>query len=599
MKKNVKNKIDHIRHSLAHLLAASVLKKWPDAKLGIGPTIENGFYYDFLLDHRFNENDLKYLENEIKKLINQNLIFKGRKISVDNAKKLFKNQKFKLELIKDFVKEKKPLSVYEIINAKTKEILFIDLCRGGHIKNTKEINPLSFKLSHIAGAYWKGSEKNPQLQRIYGIAFESEKELNDYLKQLELAEKCDHRYVGQKLEIFMIDEEIGKGLPILLPNGYKIRKKLEDYIYQLEKNNNYQHVLTSILAKENLYKKSGHLLHYKEDMYAPIEIENEKYYLKPMNCPHHHSIYKTKKRSYKELPLRLAEFGHVHRFERSGVLSGLIRVRGFTQNDSHIYMTENQLKSEIENVLIMAQKVYKDFDIKDYWYRLSLPNFKNKEKYGDIKNKKIWEKGSNILKKALKELGHKFIEAIGEASFYGPKIDIQIKNIYGKEDTIGTVQVDYYSAKKFDLYYIDEKGKEQPVVIVHRAIMGSFERFMAFLLEKTCGYLPLWISSVQVKILPINDKLISYAEKIKEELKKNNIDVEIDYRNETLSKKIREAEIMHIPYIVIVGEKEQKNNSVSIRHPEEYQKKYSNFKNSEMSLENFINKIKLEIIEKK
>lgn len=598
MNKN-KIKIDNIRHSLAHLLAAAVLKKWPKTKLGIGPTIENGFYYDFLVPQPIATEDLKYLEDEIKNFINKNLIFKGEKVSALQAKKIFKDQPFKLELIKDLIKEKKSISVYKTIDAQTNELYFIDLCRGGHIKNTKEINKNAFKLSHIAGAYWKGSEKNPQLQRIYGIAFETENELQSYLKQIELAEKCDHRNIAQKLEIFMIDEEIGKGLPILLPNGYKIRKKLENYMYDIEKNNGYQHVLTTILAKEDLYKKSGHLAHYKDDMYAPIEIENEKYYLKPMNCPHHHSIYKMKKRSYKELPLKLAEFGHVHRFERSGVLSGLIRVRGFTQNDSHIYMTENHLKEEVENVLNLAQKVYKDFDIKDYWYRLSLPDFKNKEKYGDIKNKKVWQKGSSVLKKALKELGHKFVEAVGEASFYGPKIDIQIKNIYGKEDTIGTVQVDYYSANKFNLYYVDEKNKERPVVIIHRAIMGSFERFMAFLLEKTCGYLPLWISPIQVKILPINDKLISYVQKVEAELKKNNIEVEIDLRSETLGKKIREAEMLHIPYIVIIGEKEEKNNSVSIRHPEEYQKRYSDFKNMELDLNHFLEKIKLEIKEKK
>jgi threonyl-tRNA synthetase len=597
MKKN-RNEIDKIRHSLSHLLAAAVLKKWPNTKLGIGPTIENGFYYDFLLPHPFNPEDLKYLEQEIKNLIKKNLEFKGEKLNPAQAKKIFKNQPFKLELISDFVKEKKQLSIYKTFDKKTGEIYFLDLCQGGHIKNTKEINSEAFKLTKIAGAYWKGSEKNPQLQRIYGVAFETKEELESYFKKLEQAEKCDHRALGEKLEIFMIDEEIGKGLPLLLPNGYKLRRNLENYIYEIEKNNGYKHVLTTVLAKEDLYKKSGHLAHYKDDMYAPIEIENEKYYLKPMNCPHHHSIYKAHKRSYKELPLRLAEFGHVHRFERSGVLSGLIRVRGFTQNDSHIYMTENQLKDEIENVLKMAQKVYSDFQITDYWYRLSLPDFKNKEKFGDIKNKKIWQKGSTILKKALKELGHKFVEAPGEASFYGPKIDIQIKNIFGKEDTIGTVQVDYYSAKRFNLYYIDEKGKEKPIVIAHRAIMGSFERFMAFLLEKTCGYLPLWIAPIQVKILPISDKFINYSEKILKTLKENNIEAELDHRNETLSKRIREAELMHIPYILIIGEKEEKNNSVSIRHPEEYLKKYSNFKNGELKLKDFIIKIQTEIKEK-
>ena len=591
MKKAI-NKINHIRHSLAHLLAAAVLLKFPKAKLGIGPTIENGFYYDFLLPQNLTPENLKELENKIKELIKRNLQFKGKKINLAEAKKLFQNQPFKLELIQDFHKQKLGLSIYETINPQTKKTYFVDLCRGGHIKNTNEINPEAFKLTHIAGAYWKGNEKNPQLQRIYGVAFQTKKELEDYLKQQELAQKCDHRMLGQKLEIFIIDEEIGAGLPLLLPNGYKIRRKLENYIYNFEKEKGYQHVLTPILAKENLYQKSGHLAHYKEDMYSPLQIENEKYYLKPMNCPHHHSIYKSQKRSYKDLPLKLAEFGNVYRFEKSGVLGGLMRVRGFTQNDAHLYLTENQLETEIIQILEMTQKVYKDFEIYDYWYRLSLPDFKNKEKYGDIKNKKIWEKGSAVLKKSLKKLGHKFIEAIGEASFYGPKIDIQIKNIYGKEDTIGTIQVDYYSASRFNLFYIDQNNKEKPTVIIHRAIMGSFERFMAFLLEKHCGYLPIWITPVQVKILPVSNKSSNYAQKIFNELKKINIEVKLDDRNETLSKKIREAEIEHIPYILILGEKEEKNYSVNIRHPNEYKQKYKTLKNGEVSLKNFILEIK-------
>jgi len=586
--------IDKKRHSLSHLLAMAILEKFPRAKLGIGPVIENGFYYDFD-GIKISDEDLKNLEGAMLKLINKNIKFEKKIITPKEAEKLFKDQPYKLELIREFKKGKKTISIYKSDN-------FIDLCSGPHVKNTKEINPKSFKLIKTAGAYWRGDEKNKMLTRIYGLYFDKEEELNDYLKSLEYAQKCDHRTLGERLNIFMVDEEIGKGLPLLLPQGYLLRRRLEDYIYNLERENGYQHVLTPVLAKEDLYKKSGHLAHYRDDMYSPIEIENEKYYLKPMNCPHHHSIYKRNIRSYKDLPLRLAEFGHVHRYERSGVLTGLIRVRGFTQNDSHIYMKKEDLEKEIENVLKMAQKVYRDFKITDYWYRLSLPDFKNKEKYGDIKNKKMWSDGSNVLKRALKNLGHKFTEAIGEATFYGPKIDIQIKNILGKEDTIGTVQVDYYSASRFNLFYIDKDGKEKPVVIVHRAIMGSFERFMAFLLEKTCGNLPLWISPIQVKIIPVGEKFNDYGENILKKLRENGIYAEIDKENETLGKRIRNAEIQKIPYILVIGEREKNEKTVSVRESGMINTEDDNYKKQNigvMPFEKFIEKIKKEIEEKR
>jgi len=578
-------KIENTRHSLSHLLAAVVLKKFPDVKLGIGPVIENGFYYDFLLPRSLAPEDLKDFEKEIKKLISQKLSFTIKKITTAEAKKIFKDQPFKLELINEYTKEKRPLSIY-----KTGDV-FIDLCAGGHVKNSGEINADSFKLTSIAGAYWRGDEKNPQLQRIYGVAFESKKELEEYLKMMEEAEQCDHRVLNDRLEFFMISEEVGKGLPLWLPKGYEILHKLEDYMYNIEKRNGYFHVLTPILAREDLYKKSGHLVHYKDDMYTPITIENKKYYLKPMNCPHHHEIYKHHKRSYRELPLRIAEFGNVHRFERSGVLSGLMRVRGFIQNDSHIYTNEKNLEKEIIAVLKLQKKVYDDFGIKDYWYRLSLPDFKNKEKFGDIKNKKIWQNGSNVLKRALKDTGQKFIEAIGEASFYGPKIDIQAKDIYGKEDTVATIQVDYYSSPRFNLFYTDTDGAEKHVVIIHRAIMGSFERFFAFLVEKTCGNLPLWLAPVQVRILAVSVKQKPYAEKLLTELQENNISAELAPTDETIGKRIREAELEKIPYILVVGDKEIKNNSVAVR---------TRGKNviSSQKLSDFLQKIQKEITNK-
>jgi len=557
MKKDQVNNVENIRHSLSHLLAMAVLEKFLKTELGIGPTIENGFYYDFG-GIKISETDLPELEKKIRELIKQNLKFEKKFVSFVETKKIFSGQQYKLELIKELNKNKEKISVYQSGD-------FTDLCAGPHVISSSEINPDAFKLTKLAGAYWRGNEKNPMLTRVYGVAFETKKELEDYLKMLEIAEKCDHRVLGEKLDLFMVDEEIGKGLPLWLPNGYFVRRKLENFMAELEEKNGYKYVLTPILAKEDLYKKSGHLTHYKDDMYAPIEIENERYYLKPMNCPHHHSIYKRSKRSYRELPLRLAEFGHVHRFERSGALSGLIRVRGFTQNDSHIYTDEANLEKEIVNVIKLTREVYDVFGIKDYWFRLSLPDFKNKEKYGDIKNKEMWEQGSAILRKALKNSGHKFAEAIGEATFYGPKIDIQTKNIYGKEDTLSTVQIDYYSASRFNLYYTDKNNKEKPVIVVHRAIMGSFDRFMAFLIEKTCGNLPLWLSPVQAVILPISEKQNSYAEKILGEMKHENIRIEIPDSNETLGKRIREAELKKIPYILVVGDKEIAANSVSVR----------------------------------
>ncbi|MCL5004765.1 MAG: threonine--tRNA ligase, partial [Patescibacteria group bacterium] len=547
----MENNLEKIRHSLAHLLAMAVLEKFPKAELGIGPVIENGFYYDFG-NIKLTDADLPIIEKRICELIKQNLQFKKETLPPITAKKFFVKQPYKLELIKELNKDKQKISIYKSGD-------FTDLCKGPHVKSTKEINPDAFKLTKLAGAYWKGSEKNPMLTRVYGVAFETKKELEDYLKQMELAEKCDHRNIGEKLGFFMVDEQIGKGLPLWLPKGYAIRKKLEDYIFEIEKQNGYLHVLTPQIAKDELYKKSGHLAHYKEDMYAPIEIDNEKYYLRPMNCPHHHSIYNHGKKSYRELPLRIAEFGTVYRYERSGVLSGLIRVRGFTQNDAHIYAAEENLEKEIISILNLHKKVFDDFGIKDYWYRLSLPDFSakggsasgGKNKFSDV-NKKIWEQGAAILKKSLQNIGHKFVEAIGEASFYGPKIDIQMKDLYGKEDTIATIQVDYYSAAKFNLSYIAQDGKEKPAIVIHRAIFGSFDRFFAFLIEKTCGNLPLWLAPVQAKILAISQKQQAYAEKILNELGNSGIDAELAPSDETLGKRIREAEMQKIPYILIV-----------------------------------------------
>ncbi len=575
-------RIETIRHSLSHIMATAAQELYPGTKFGIGPAIENGFYYDFEFKNPISNEDLPKIEKKMRELLKQNISFKKENLLMSDINKLFGSQPYKLELLNQV---KQP-TIYQFGN-------FVDLCKGPHVKSTKEINSESFKLTKIAGAYWRGSEKNPMLTRIYGVAFSTKQELNDYLRRQAESEKRDHRILGEKLELFMVDEKIGKGLPLWLPKGYFIRHLIEDYIYKLELKNGYQHVLTPHLAREDLYKTSGHLAHYKENMYAPIEIEGERYYLKPMNCPHHHSIYKNKIRSYRDLPLRIAEFGTVYRYERSGVLSGLIRVRGFTQNDAHIYVTPEKLEEEIINFLKLHKKVYEDFKISNYWFRLSLPDFKNKEKFGDIKNKKMWGEGSAVLERVLKKFGVKFIKAEGEATFYGPKIDIQIKNIQGKEDTIATVQVDYYSADKFNLSYIDKDGKEKPTIVIHRAILGSFDRFFAFLIEQTAGAFPVWLAPVQARIIPISaEKHLDYAQKIYDELLKQDIRAELDESNETLGKKIRQAELQKIPYLLVVGDKEMKAKSVGVRERGKGDV-------GEMRLTKFLEKVKIEIEDKK
>lgn len=563
MKKNPKNgqvNIEIIRHSLAHILASAVLEMFPEAKFGVGPNIENGFYYDFELPRTLIPEDLPILEDKMKDIIKKNYPFEKKVVSHEKAQELFKKakQSYKLEILETEAKEKE-VSLY-------RSGVFVDLCRGPHIDSTGEIDQRSFKLMKTAGAYWRGNEKNKMLQRIYGAAFASKKELDEYLRQLAEAEKRDHRKLADQMDLFMISEEVGKGLPLWLPRGAFIRKKLEDYMYELERKNGYSFVYTPALTHERLYKISGHLSHYKDDMYSPIDIEGEKYYLKPMNCPHHHIMYKHGLKSYNDLPLRLSDFGLLHRFERSGVLTGLIRARCFSQNDAHIYCTQRQVKEELEKVIKLFQEVYNDFNIEGYWFRLSLPDFNNKEKYGDIENKKLWEKSSEIVRSVLKELKVKFEEAIGEAAFYGPKIDVQIKNVAGKEDSIATCQLDFYSPERFDLSFINEKGEKERPVIIHRAIMGSFDRFFAFLLEQTGGSFPIWLSPVQVKVLPVSsEKHSAYANKINTLFNENEIRSEVDGSTESIGKKIRNAEMQKTPYIVVVGDKESENGTVAVR----------------------------------
>jgi len=602
-----------LRHSAAHVLAAAVLEMFPEAKFGTGPAIEDGFYYDFELPRALIPEDLPILEEKMRKIIKANYPFEKAEMLADEAIKHFEKagQNYKVELIND-IKNKSQATSYELSGYARSGVArqvtsyklrdFIDLCSGPHIDSAGEINPNAFKLTKISGAYWKGDEKNKQLQRIYGVVFETEKELKKYLSRREEAKKRDHRKLAKQLELFIISSEVGKGLPLWLPKGAFIRKKIEDYMYELEKKNGYDFVYTPILARENLYKKSGHLAHYKDDMYNPIEIEGENYYLKPMNCPHHHIIYKSKMRSYRDLPMRLSDFSVIHRFERSGVLTGLIRARSFSQNDAHIYCAQEQLERELLKVIELFKKVYADFNIKDYWFRLALPDFNNKEKYGDIEKKDLWEKSAETARQTLKKSGEKYVEEEGEAAFYGPKIDVQVKNVLGKEDTIATMQIDFYMPERFGLEFINKKGKRERPVILHRAIMGSFERFFAFLLEQTAGAFPLWLSPVQVMIIPISEKFNSYAQKIHSQLLENDIRSKISGESESLGKRISEAEKQKIPYMIIVGEKEEKSKTLSIRrrdNKEPASAKATAGKQQILKTEEFIKKIVEEAESKK
>jgi len=553
-------KIENTRHSLSHLLAAVVLKKFPDVKLGIGPVIENGFYYDFLLPRSLAPEDLKDFEKEIKKLISQKLSFTIKKITIAEAKKIFKDQPFKLELINEYTREKRPLSIY-----KTGDV-FIDLCAGGHVKNSGEINADAFKLTSIAGAYWRGNEKNPQLQRIYGVAFENKKELNEYFKRLEEAEKRDHRIIGKKLDLFIFSDLVGKGLPLFTEKGSIIRRELERFIVEEEIKRGYKHVYTPEIARVELYKTSGHYPYYKDTMYPLMKIDEDELILRPMTCPHHFQLYSYKPRTYKELPIRIAELAKQFRYEKSGELTGLMRVRTFCLADAHIILAKEQAENEIHEVLNLIEFVISKLGFHketDYRYRLSLGDRKNAKKY--YKDDKSWNLAENVLRKVLKERKSPFFEAQDEAAFYGPKIDIQMKNFLGKEDTAFTVQYDFVMPKRFNLTYIDKGGQKKEPIVIHRSSIGAIERTIAFILEKYAGALPLWLSPVQVKILNIAERNQKYSESIYEKLRETDIRVELDDANKTIGKKIRDAELEKIPYILVVGDKEEKTGTVAVR----------------------------------
>ena len=548
--------IEEIRHSLAHLLAAAALKKYPKTKLGIGPVIENGFYYDFLFTKPITEEDLKDLEKEMRQLASSHLDFKREKLTALKAKKMFKDQPFKLDLIKEFSSDKKLLTAYHTGD------IFTDLCRGGHVQNTKEINLEGFKLTHLAGAYWKGSEKNPMLTRIYGLAFSNEKELREHLKMAEEAKKRDHRKLGKDLGLFTIIEEIGSGLPLFYPKGAILRRLVENYITELQEKNGYVPIWIPHITKGELYKISGHLDKY-DAMYPPMKLKDEAdYYLKPMNCPHFMMLYKSLPHSYRELPIRYTSTTTNYRYEKSGELTGLTRVRALTQDDCHVFATTEQIESEINLMLDMISKAYQAFGFKNFWVRISTHDPKNKDKY--IGNKKIWEESEAILEKLIKNRGWKHEIGLGEAAFYGPKLDFILKDVLGREWQLSTIQLDMNLPKKFELEYAGADGAKKQPIVIHRAILGSTERFLAILIEHFGGAFPVWLAPIQISVIPVSEKHLSYAKKIASELK--NYRVEVSAENETLGKKIRNSELQKIPFTLVVGDKEIAENAVNVRH---------------------------------
>ena len=555
-KKTQSNNIESVRHSLAHLLAAAVLKKFPTAKLGIGPNIEDGFYYDFKLPKPISDSDLAEFEKTIRNFISQKLDFSGEKITPLKAKKLFKAQPFKLELIKDFTKEKKGLTSYSTGR------IFVDLCRGGHVQNTSEINPGSFKLTKIAGAYWKGSEKNAQLTRIYGVAFQTKEELDSHLKALEEAKKRDHKKLGQELDLFTFSDLVGAGLPLWTPKGTLLRDILDDFVWQLRNEKGYERVDIPHITKKELYEKSGHWDKFKDELFIIETREGHIFAMKPMNCPHHTQIYARKQWSYRELPQRYASTTKVYRDEQTGELAGLLRVRAITQDDAHVFCRPSQVKEEIFKIWDIISEFYGKFGF-ELSVRLSLHDPRHQEKY--LGTEKLWKESESVLRELVGARGIRAEEAPGEAALYGPKIDFMGKDALGRMHQVATIQLDMNLPERFDLFCINEKGERERVVMIHAAIMGSIERFLSVIIEHFAGAFPFWLSPVQVQILTVTDRAINYANEILGNLKSNNIRVATDFRNESIGKKIREAELQKIPFILIIGDKEVDAKKIAVR----------------------------------
>ncbi len=547
-------------HTTSHIMAQAVKRLFPDVKFAIGPSIDNGFYYDFDVEEPFSDEDKEKIEEEMKKIIKEDIKIERFSLPKKEALELMKGQPYKQELIEE-LPEGEEISFY-------KQGDFTDLCAGPHLVSTGKVKAV--KILSSSGAYWKGSEKNKMLQRIYAISFPKASQLQEYLDYLEEVKQRDHRKIGKDLEIFMTHKLVGSGLPMYLPNGATIRRILERYIQDKEIELGYDHVYTPSLANVELYKTSGHWEHYKDDMFPSMKFDNEEMVLRPMNCPHHMLIYKNKMHSYRDLPIRIGELAHDFRYEASGSVCGLERVRQMCQNDAHLFVRPDQIKEEVGRVLNLIKEVYqKDFGFpaESFEYRLSLRDKNDKEKY--IDNDEMWETAESQLREILKELKIDFYEAEGEAAFYGPKIDIQIKTALNHDVTIPTCQLDFALPERFELEYIGEDGKAHRPVVIHRAILGSSDRFISFLLEETKGNLPVWIAPTQVKILPITDNQHEYAYKLKEELQHKGIRVQVDDRNEKTGYKIREAQLQKIPYMLVVGAKEVEENTVSVRSREE------------------------------
>ena len=572
-KLNVKN------HSCAHLLAQAVKHLYPNAMFWVGPVVESGFYYDIDLgDEVIKEEDLPKIEKEMKKISKDGKKIVRHEISKEEALDMFKNDPYKIDLISRMDENETVISCYSQGD-------FTDLCRGPHVDTVKELK--YFKLLKVSGAYWKGDANNKMLQRIYGICFDTEEELNDYLKILEEAKERDHRKIGKDLDIFMSDDLIGRGLPMFLPNGYIIWQELENYIKEKERKLGYLHVMTPCVGTVELYKTSGHWDHYKENMFPEMKIDGESFVLRPMNCPHHMMIYANKLHSYKDLPIRIGEIAHDFRYEASGAVKGIERGRHFCQNDAHLFVTPEQIKDEFKRVVDLIFDVYKDFNITDYRCVLSLRDPADKTKYHP--DDAMWDKAENELREVLNELGIEYTEEIGEAAFYGPKLDVNVKPAVGNEYTLSTCQLDFCLPAKFDLKYIDADGVKKTPVVLHRAILGSLDRFMAYILEETKGALPLWLSPVGVNIIPVNNEYhLDYAKKIFKELDDENIRCSLDDRDEKLGYKMRESQTKKIPYTLVLGDKEKDDNMVTYR-------KFGSNESTTISTKDFIKLIKEEI----
>ena len=567
-------KLSVMNHSCAHLMAQAVKHLYPQAKFWVGPVIEEGFYYDIDLDGAvISEDDLAKIEHEMKKISKDGKRIVRHELTKEEALEMFKDDPYKIDLINNMDSD-------AVISCYTQGD-FTDLCRGPHVDTVKELK--YFKLLKFSGAYYKGDSKNKMLQRIYGVCFDSEEALAEHLRLLEEAKERDHRKIGKELEIFMSDDLVGRGLPMFLPNGYIIWQELENYIKEKEKKLGYLHVLTPCVGTVDLYKTSGHWDHYKDSMFPAMELDGEAFVLRPMNCPHHMMIYANKLHSYKDLPIRIGEVAHDFRFEASGALKGVERGRHFCQNDAHLFVTKEQIKDEFKRVVDLIFDVYKDFKITDYRCVLSLRDPLDKEKYHPDDD--MWNKAENELREVLNELGINYTEEIGEAAFYGPKLDVNVRPAVGNEYTLSTCQLDFCLPAKFDLKYVDADGTKKTPVVLHRAILGSLDRFMAYILEETKGALPVWLSPVQVNIIPVNNEYhLEYAKELYELLEENNIRVELDDRDEKLSYKMRESQTKKIPFTLIIGDKEKQDNSISYRL-------FGSRDTVTLSKEEFVNKI--------